>query len=196
MKCFLKSAIVAGVMALACSGIGLAAPTADTLADEIGRYQGFYTLYSGMPAADYKANWSNVPGWKLVKQEVSRDSLFTTDHYEREYEINGQKVLEKVNVTIGHKKEVVYFFSWILDSENRDVIDEVGSKIQRNFLHAYPRSHFLKPWHYTDPTVRRPYFYTTDEGYEKITFFGIIEPQKDKTNPIYRVVVDYAFGVI
>lgn len=196
MEFSLKTVVVAGLIALTCTCTGLAAPTADTLANDIGHYKGFYTLYSGMPAADYKANWSHVPGWKKVKQTVGRDSLYTTDFYEREYEISGQKVLEKVDVTIEHKREVVYFFGWSLESKSRSVIDEVGSKIQKNLLQVYPRARFLKPWHYTDPTIRRPYFYTTDDGYEKITFYGIIDPKSDKNNPTYRVVTVYSFGVI
>ena len=202
MKTSMKSLIATGLIALSCTCSAFATPTADQLANEIGQYRGFYTLYAGLPISDYKVNWSNVPGWKLVEHRVGREPLtaresrYATDFYERSYEINGKQVLEKVDVCVNLNKDFVDSFGWSLESRSRDVIDEVGMKIQRNLTKAYARARYLKPWHYTDPTIRRPYFYTTNDGYGKITFYGIIDDEKDKVNPIYRVVLVHSFETL
>ena len=146
MALSLKSVIVAGMIALSCNVNSLAASTVDSLVNEVVQNSGFYTLYLGMPSADFKANWGNVSGWKRIPhpkeaEQYEYASPIAYETFEREHKINGKDVTESVLVIVSKKLGTVWAFSCNFISYDKQIADEFFDKMYSKTLQIYPDLH-------------------------------------------------------
>lgn len=172
MKISLKSVIAAGLIALSCTYTAVAAPTEESLINEVGQGNGFYTLYTGMPISDFLYNWEDIPEW-----EYKKDANGSSDHinysFQRSYEINDSAVNERVSVLTNEPERTVYYISWRISSPDSRLIDRISSRIQNKLIEIYPNAKTF-PHHYL-VDKQRPSFIRTGRGNEKLYFYNTCE---------------------
>lgn len=172
MKFSLKSVIAAGLIALTCTCSAVAAPTEESLINEIGKGNGFYTLYTGMPKPDFFHNWKDIPGWEHTNNAdvYSQNANY---YYRRSYKINGSVINERVGVTPNDPEGTIYHISWYISSPDKRLIDEISNKIFEKLVKIYPEAKTL-PRHYIGPREGLR-FIRTGRGKEKLYFYNEIE---------------------
>ena len=137
MKTSMKSLIATGLIALSCTCSAFAAPTEDSLVNEIGQRDGFYTLYPRMPITEFYNNWENIPGWKYTPDPLNPPD-FRRYFYDREYEISEIPVKESVTVITYSRGGIVHSYGWELSAKDSMFIYRIGSKILKRFQNFYP----------------------------------------------------------
>lgn len=172
MKISLKSVIAAGLIVLSCTCTAVAAPTEESLINEVGQGNGFYTLYTGMPISDFLHNWKDIPGWE-GKNNANGYSDYIQYSFQRSYEINGYAVKERVLVSTNEPERTVYYISWRISSPDSRLIDRISSKIQNKLIEIYPNAKTF-PHHYLTGK-QTPSFIRTGRGKEKLYFYNTCE---------------------
>ena len=195
MKPSVKSLIATGLIALSCTCSAFAAPTVESLVNEIGHGNGFYTLYTGMPIRDFLYNWEDIPGWEH-KNTAKEDPQYAQYHYQRQYEINGSVVNEKVDVSTSIQKGSAYHISWRLSSPNGRIIDEISYKIRKELMKVYPEAKNF-PNHYLAGKQKLPYI-RTERGNEKLYLYNVCEYTSKKQDKVsaYCLTVIYVQDLV
>lgn len=172
MKISLKSVIAAGLIALSCTCTAVAAPTEESLINEVGQGNGFYTLYTGMPISDFLHNWKGIPGW----EETNNANVYSENiqyYFRRSYEIDGSAVKEYVGASTNDANGTIYLISFYISSPNSRLIDRISNRIRDKLIEVYPEAKTF-PRHYLADRQRPP-FIRTGRGKEKLYFYNECE---------------------
>lgn len=179
MKLSMKSLIATGLIALSCTCSAFAAPTVESLATEITQPGGFYTLYHGMPLADFENNWGNISGWTRTHTQNQNSKDYWNDTFERTYKLNGETVCERVDVTTNHKTGVVHSFSWWFYADDIYTAEAVFYGMYDKLAAMYPGFTEKMPRAPIHISNKRPY-YVIGNGDQALTFFMSREINKGK----------------
>lgn len=158
MKISMKSLVTAGLIALSCTCSAFATPTVESLATEITQPGGFYTLYHGMPLADFENNWGDISGWTRQHRQNQYSKEYWLDIFERTYELDGKNVYESVHVSTNHNTGVVKSFSWWFYSPDRKLVQDVFFSMYDKLAAMYPGFTERVPRSPIHIAAKRPYY--------------------------------------
>ena len=179
MKISMKSLVATGLIALSCTCSAFAAPTVESLATEITQPGGFYTLYHGMPLADFENNWGNISGWTRTHTQNQNSKDYWNDTFEKTYKLNGKTVYERVDVSTNHKTGIVNSFSWWFYSDDKSVIQNVFFSMYDKLATIYPGFTGKIPRHEINVVAKKPYCVIGD-GTQTVSLYMAKEINKGK----------------
>ncbi len=189
MKNILKTALVAGLIALSCTCTSLAATTAESLGAEMGQKGGFYTLYLEMPLSDFYENWGGIAGWE--HRSTKKSGGIWSEIYTRSYKIEGKTVKEEVSVQVDENKNCVRLFDWTLSSGSREIIEKVFVNMYDRLAQCYPGFTDNIPRRYTHINGHKPFMYLNAERSEALGLYLVHGYGVDPNYPNYYISFGY-----
>lgn len=118
MNRFVKTILMAGALTLSVGFSSFAASSVKDLANEISSDPGtFYTLYVGMPQAEYHSNWDGLSGWTVKEEQIDPRVPTVFSGHTREIKLDGKKAMERVLVTYTPDGSLYYITYQLLSND-------------------------------------------------------------------------------
>lgn len=141
----------------------------------------FYTLYVGMPHSDFRANFSNLPGWKVRYYDNYKESWATTKtarwNYERMHPM-GNKFTKQIVYIDQLYNGPVYQVSNTFITTDKVIAAKIYREMYTVLKNRYPMFETAIPYRMTTNHHYTPVLKVTPGVYIQLLFYKSLRPTK------------------